>query len=925
MDSRNLVARAVRLALFAGLSGVVSLVPAYAEEEEGEDVAVQEKVTVTGTRIKRAEVEGPLPITIIDREEIVASGEISVAELLRSQTFNTFGSFKQRSGSSDGSQNFVSMRGLGPERTLVLLDGRRMPSSPTGSTSAQSLSMIPLAAVERVEVLRDGASAIYGADALAGVINIILRSDYEGIRLGWEIARPTQSGGDEDIYTLTGGVSGAKGNVTFGFEVNQQEIVFNRDREFTSYGTASLGFPSSYFAGLGADDPRNPTGEFLSVGVFADPRCPETLGSDPDFPWSARDGDICRYAYWGVSATEAENDTKNFFVDANYQINERTQFFARGLFGYNEVWGRYAPAPTWLGMDQDAPQNPTNPANPTNAEGQPFEGQSVEVDTDGDGIADTTIQGPFDLTVFYRNIPGGTRDFGFDDTLLDYVAGLQGTADWLGGTDWQMAAQWGEQTVDAKNAGTSLDTALQSAIDDGSYDVFGVFRPYGADEIAIASAATLTATVESRHRITGADGQLNFDAFQLDNGAVPVVLGFEYRDEDFDVDVDPQTEAGNVLGGSGGGDADMSGARVVKSLFAETLIPVFQPLELNLALRYDDYNDFGTTVNPKASIAYRPLDSLLLRASWGRGFQAPDMWELYSPQSFGLGFGIDSYRCSLTDEDADGDGRSDIDPGELPSGHPCLGSTNTTAVAGNPDLDPETSENWSAGFAWSPTQNLSLIADYYDIKIDDEVNWPADQRQLDNELRLRQAGATGNVVGDVTRRNSGLIETVGIKAENLTHAKTNGVDVEGNLSLAAGGLGDFSGTARWTHVFEFEQDWNDGVGPVDRAGDVFFPQDRVQMIITWSLGDVSATAVGNYIGDQEGTHAEWQDADERLDSFTTWDVQLAYTTPWNSLVTIGARNVFDEDPPQFKDGTDYDIYQHEIYGRVPYLRLEVDF
>ena len=511
------------------------------------------------------------------------------AELLRAQTFNTFGSFRQRSGDIRGSVNTVSMRGLGPWYTLVLVNGRRVASAPSFSSSVQNLSMIPLAAVERIEVLRDGASAIYGTDAMAGVINIILRSDYTGINLAYDIGRPEQSGGDEDAYSLTGGVSGAKGNVTFGMEVQQKEIVFNRDQEYTQGDLSPFGFPGSYYAYLQTGDPRNPLDHWLSVGDFADPRCPAKLGSDPDFPWSeetpspwAEDGTICRYAFWGESATEAENDTKSFFVDTIYELSDRAQLFARGIFTYHDVFGRYAPSPAFLDMSQSAPQNPTNPANAGNYRGDPFGGQSIDVDTDGDGVPDTTVEGPFDLSLAYRNIPGGNRDGHFDDTMLDYMAGVRGTVDWLGGVDWELAAQWSEQNSDGKFQGQVLGPNLQAEIDSGNFDVFGVFGPYGDDERAAAQKASATSSYSARHRITGGDGQISFDALQLDNGPVAVALGFEYRDEYFEFGQDEQTAAGNIGGGLAG-VPNFDGSRVVKSLFAETLIPVFSTLDANLA------------------------------------------------------------------------------------------------------------------------------------------------------------------------------------------------------------------------------------------------------------------------------------------------------------------------------------------------------
>ncbi|MGD2032071.1 MAG: TonB-dependent receptor plug domain-containing protein, partial [Gammaproteobacteria bacterium] len=464
MTERNPVRDAVRYALTAGVAA--SFVGAPAATLAQDDVAVQDKVTVTGSRIKRVDIEGPSPVSVISREDIDASGEISVAEVLRGSSFNTFGSFRNSSGSSAQSQNVVSLRGLGGQRTLVLLDGRRITGSPTfGAGSATNLTTIPLAAVERIEVLRDGASAIYGSDAVGGVINIILRKDYEGMHLTYGVGRPTQTGGDEDSASIVGGVSGAKGNITFGFDWQSKQIIFQGDRSFSATGLSAFGFPGSYFAYLTTNDPRNtaraftedtdgdgtadsnlqPT--FLSVGTFPDPRCPTTLGESDQFPASQLDASagLCRYNYAGVAANEADNDTKSFFINANYDINESTTFFTRGTFTHGESFGRYAPSPftsPFPTMSAVNGNNPTVPGATQVSTGSPYGGQSAPVDTDGDGTADSTVEGPFDISLYYRNVPGGFRDTNVEDTLVDYMAGLQGTVDFLGGMDWELGAQW---------------------------------------------------------------------------------------------------------------------------------------------------------------------------------------------------------------------------------------------------------------------------------------------------------------------------------------------------------------------------------------------------------------------------------------------------------------------------------------------------
>jgi iron complex outermembrane receptor protein len=496
--------------------------------------------------------------------------------------------------------------------------------------------------------------------------------------------------------------------------------------------------------------------------------------------------------------------------------------------------------------------------------------------------------------------------------------------DWLGGADWELAAQWSEQTSNHDSAGQVLTPFLQGEIDAGTFDIFGVLGPYGDDEIASAIRATATASFDTRHRITGGDGQITFDAFQLDNGPVPVALGFEYRDEDFDVSFDEQTKAG-AFGGGNDDTQDMSGARVVKSVFAETAIPVLSSLEVGLAGRYDDYNDFGTTVNPKVNVQFRPLETLLLRASYGTGFKAPEVEFLYAPP-FSTGDAvIDTWGCSQTPEDVDGDGRADVDESELSQSHPCVEQWYNSVWSGNPDLDPEESDNWTAGLVFSPTTDLSLILDYYNIELH-EMIWGEDpQSKVDEEFELRQAGETGSRVGRVARATSGRIERLFYTVENIDTVKTDGLDAEIRYAFTVGPVGDFTTTLRWTHVLSYEQDYaRNEEGMQDWVGHVGHPQDRGQLTINWNLGNYAATIVGNYISDQDGGRP-WDEEDDHLASFTTWDVQASYSTPWNGQITVGARNILDRDPPRSNTGEGYDMTQHEIYGRVPYLRLEQDF
>ena len=949
MIDNNTVRGAVRYALAAGVAASFAGVPAAVLAQD--DVAVQDKVTVTGSRIKRVDIEGPSPISVISREDIDASGEISVAEVLRGSSFNSFGSFRQRSGSSAQSQSVVSLRGLGGQRTLVLMDGRRVTGSTTFNGGAGvNLNTIPLAAVERIEVLRDGASAIYGSDAIGGVINIIMRKDFEGMHLSWGIGRPTQTGGDEDSYSIVGGVSGAKGNVTFGFDNQQKEIIFQGDRSFSATGLSAFGYPGSYFAYLTTNDPRNPTGSFLSVGTFPDPRCPAGLGS-PEFPASTTssfgtpDGQgLCQYNYAGVAANEADNDTKSFFLNANYDINETTTFFARGTFTQNESFGRYAPSPFTSPlptMTQNNPNNPTDPVNnPTNALGQPFAGQSV--DTDGDGTAD--LDGPFTITSFYRNVPGGFRDTFVDDTLVDYLAGVQGTVNWLGGMDWEVGGQYSQQKSDSESPGLGLAAAIQSQIDSGALDIYaanndtGDFNQ-GIDQgfLAGTQAAAATSINDAETRIASGDFTVNFDAFQMDNGPVPVALGVEYRDEDFSQNFDEQANAGQLQGTSGGADA--TGARSVKALFGETTIPIFSMLDINLAARFEDYNDFGTTFNPKISASFRPFDSLLLRGSWGQGFRAPSMTELYSSTSQSFNGAIDTLSCANSPTGDPNTGRDPTDPTgqNVPPGNPCVLTQYQNFQSGNRSIGAEESTSWNAGLVWNPLDDLSIALDWFDIELEDEIGFASMQGLFDEEFNLRQGGdtgvpfnttagggASGVLVGSVVRNPNNLrLVTVLRPNTNFAKRETDGLDIESSYAFGLGAIGDFRATTQWTYVNEYERDEADGLGLRDPQ--FFDPEHRGTLGLNWALGDFGANVLFNYIASSSIEDANGIKTND-LDSYQTWDMSATYATPWNGTVTVGARNIFDEDPPTSVGigSPFYSNYLHDVYGRVPYVRYEQD-
>lgn len=931
MKKRNPISEAVRYALSAGVAASL-VAPQVVMAQEEEDVADQGLITVTGSRIKRVDIEGPSPVVTISREDIDTTGDITVADVLRATPYNTFGSFTPRSGTGNANGNAaVSLRGLGSNRTLVLLDGRRMSGGALAGASTQNLNVIPFAAVERIEILNDGASAVYGSDAVGGVVNVILRKDYEGVKLYGQVGRPTQEGGDEDSYGIVGGISSGKGNITFALDHAERQHLTSADRAFTRTGLSPFGFPGTMFVTT-----TDQFGNFIDLGGLADPRCPTGgLGSSAEFPNSFvrgnsfTSGTECAFNFAGAGGdSEAGIDRNSIFVQGNYNIDENTQIFARGIFGKQDNFGRYAPAPIAgpiLSMSANNPNNPTNPAafggqfsvlpGPVfNANGDQLGvGNCIfspsDPDQDPDPGCDTALMqnytGPFPLpTIAYRNVPGGARNSLGTTSFEDYLLGFRGFVDWFGGADWEIGAQYSEQRNDNIQQGLAFANILQNRVDDGSFDIFGVNGPTSP---TVAASAGHEGFTNRLHRVSSVDGTLIFNVGELPGGPLGLAVGTEYRDEKFDDNQDAAQNAFIVAGSAGG--ADVTGARAVFALFTEANIPVLPNLEVSLAGRYDKYNDFGTTTNPKLSVGFRPIDSLLLRASYGMGFRAPSMTELYSSASLSNNGAVDTTRCNNT-------GQQNVDPSTLPSGHPCLTVQFTNVRGGNTNLDAETSDSLTVGAVWSPLDDLTFSINYFDIQVDDEIRFLPIQSSLNLEFQQNMGGLQGTSL--VSRNVNGSVNTIAANFQNIAATRTDGFDVEVAYGFSPGQVGDFDLRLLATSVSTFERDLGDGNG-FNRLAGTFDPDFRANGSLTWSRGDWSANIQGNHITDTTNGAAVF------LDSYTTWDLQVDWATPWNGRITVGARNIFDEDPPTATNFQNiYSNQLHDIFGRVPYIRYEQD-
>lgn len=882
----NLIAKAVRYALATGVAATfVSAPAAFAAEDDD-----AETITVTGSRIKRTDVEGPSPVTVISREDIDASGDVTVAEVLRSSSFNSFGSFREQSGFGGGAigQAQISLRGLGSQRTLVLIDGRRMASTGSSGGNVQNLNQIPLEIVERIDVLRDGASAIYGSDAIAGVINVITRKDYEGLTIRGGHENPSSlDSGDSYRLALTSGISSAKGNLTVSVDHFERDAIYDRDfDEFAvapdSGGFTSFGFPGTYIN--------------LATGqAVADPRCPLLPGDSALFPnsytWdgssAASYGQPADPAGDSICAYNFAADTKLFpgvkrdsiFVNGRYDISNNVTFVTRAIFGHNETQGRFAGAPVTTPFPTMAADNPTNPTL---------------------GQADNAP-----LLLLMRTVPNGFRNTTVQENVQDVFAGIEGSADLFGGMDWQLGAQHVRNRIISQTENLANKRSIQNAIDDATLDFFNVAglddATWLAQTSAILQGFNHTGVYEAEVKNFTVDGLAQWDLFQLNSGAVPVVVGFEYYDQDFTQINDPESNQ-LIIAGTSGGD-NITAGRHVASLFAEINVPLLDTVELNVAARYDDYSDFGSTTNPKVGLSWRPFDELLIRGSYGEGFRAPSMSELYGNVSESFPPAIDVVGC------ANGVAL-------------CTPTQYRAFFGGNPDLGPEESESWTAGAVWAPTQDLSMEVSFYHIEFTGQIATISLQQAFNNESQ----GDTSLV----TRNADGTVNNVQLTNTNLEGVETEGLDFNINYRLDFGDVGEFTFGMDVSKILKFDQDTvgSDAAGnPIVITtafdGRVGFPDLRGTTHTTWKLGNFDASWDMLWIDSQS------DDADFGTnDTWLSHDFQVGYNTPWDGRIVLGVRNAFEEDLPI--NAPDYgwqplDFALYDPTGRVPYVRYEQNF
>ena len=888
----------------------------------------RERIEVTGTNIKRTDTETPSVVQVITREQIERSGATSVAELLREipaiaggslQDFNQVGSF------SAGSQT-ASLRGLGQVATLVLLNGRRIAPSPTadpnfGQGTGFNLNTIPLSAIERIEILKDGASAIYGSDAIAGVINIILRKDYRGGEVAlshWQ---------NEDGRYRANQLSGSVGFGDLGrdrYNVLVAAEFFKRDA--TSLADAGSGIRSDAYRILtgrltalsALSYPPNVrresspgSGVFLASGRLpVDPRCPPELRVT-----IAGTGGIqeCRFSTLDYQDEQSPIERKGVMGRATFQLSATTTAFVEA--GFTRSDATFNSQPTSL--DAAAPSTWFNRA--------------------GDRFSYTLIlpighpdnPNNFRIGLRYRFVDlGGAKDEIQSDATRA-LAGLNGV--W-GGWDWESAVLYSSSKRTDRWNGSLYFPALQAAVNNGTYRFFGT----NSQELLDSLHPVNTSSGESK--ITSWDLKGSRELAQWRNGPLGLAAGLELRREQMDIVSDPRIVAGDFVGLA---SSTVNGSRNVSTLYAELSAPILKNVETSLAARYDHYSDFGNSFTPKVGFKWNATDTLAARGTWGRGFRAPSLFQISSAnvQAFNTGI-IDPVRCPNPPTPAPGGETED-----------CNRSI-STLIQANTDLQPEKSTSHTLGFIWSPDNNFSASADVWYVHRTNFIDRFSSTVVIQNEFNPNFTGGTviRNPNPDTWLPcipNSGPIQSTIRRFNNFGDTALRGVDIDMRATRPLGEWGKLTLDASGTYYDKMLWQLAKGVPYVSGAGNFYVfeaPRWKGQATLVWDVRDFSFLGRYNYVGRwYYGDPVTTGGADGGtcylsptsatraylgecyVSSWETYDLGVAFKGLRNLTLGFQIRNVMDKAAPYDPNQTTlgFNPIFHNPYGR--YFQATVSY
>lgn len=841
---------------------VAAAFPSFSAAQE------MERVVVTGSSIRTTQKEGASAVQVIGARELAATGKTNVADVLRSLSANSGNSYNEQfTGSFSAGTSGLSLRGLGQKNTLVLVNGKRVSSYATAQNLQEvfvDLNSLPMAAVQRIEVLKDGASSVYGSDAVAGVVNIILYKEFKGTQASVQVGKSTEgTGQDERSFALQTGAGdlAEKGwSVVFSVDgtkrdkLQQSDVAWLRDSDFRDQRGGTLAWtPTNYF---GTDPTRLLGG--VQGPLALQPYAELTPG---------KSGQVLAYNPAQYKTLIPGIERLHSSLRGTLKLGDNAEAYADLLYGYSKAEQTFS-APLTVGSGLRAWNNARQ------------------------ALDDIAVV----LPVGHPNNPGSTP-LPFNATLFDLgprmkqdkvdfhrvLFGVNGS--WQG---WDYDASLGHSASKMKETVQNFVNRyeFEKVLAEGSYN----FADQSQNSEAVRERLRLSTLRPAEAQLLVADFTASRTLAELPAGALGFAVGAQWRQEKMDSQTSEAVLSGTELRPA---INIIDGQRKVAALFSELNIPVLKDLTVNLAGRADHYDDFGSAFSPKGSVRYQAAPWLLLRGTVSRGFRAPSLPEITNSTAVSYGSVVDA--------------RDPITPTQA------RGVTNITRA--NDALRPERSKNFNLGFVVAPNANSSVGIDYYRIKTHGVIGTESAENILANE-----ASAPEKVARDL----DGRIVTLYRQYANMGDREASGIDIDLRHRIRNTGWGSLNLNAQLSRVFKYAEPLSTGAALTNGAGTNYFgsiPKWRGVSSATWELGAWSNTLTWNYVDGYTQPTRNF----EPVSSNATFDLNLGYKVNEATSVNFIVLNLTDKRPSWTTSTAFFDNTQTDPRGRFASLRLTHTF
>lgn len=938
------------------------------------DQAAIEEITVTGSRIQREDLTANSPIEVITQEEIRATNTTNLEEFLRERP-----QFTQALGANTNNGNpgaaTVDLRNLGEERTLVLVNGKRF--TPYDYYGAVDLSMIPTSLVKRVEIITGGASAVYGTDAIAGVVNFIMVDDFEGAEFDVSTFSTTENDAKRQDYSVTLGTNFAdgRGNVVFNAGFTDQDAVTQADRDF---GTQSLDSEDlSPFGSYTTPQGTVITGSFpgdLTQGFVQFDSNSDTV---PPFG-------TYNFNPWNLFQTPQEKTTATLL--GHFDVSDSLRATARVSWANNKVDTVIAPTGTFFyPFTLDYVNNPyLGPAAQTffgNVDNGECDASGPLTDADGftlgcvGGPAATAGDGLVDILYGRRLVELGTRNSFYENETLQYVLGLEGELN--DSTQWEVFYQKGETDRTQRFENDVSYTRVAEAFN----AVSGIGGPecasgnpdcapanlFGAGNLSAEAANYIRLDIseqdDTEQQVFGASltGETGFAIPSADSD-ISYAVGFEWRKDEGRGRPDANYASGDAVGF---GSASPVTAEIdIQELFAESLIPVLPMLTFEVGVRYSEYensasfagqptvsSDF-TDTSYKVGADLQIIEDLRARFMFQHAVRAPNLAEIGLPPTPSIG-DLDNDPCEGATDPAIQAlcAATGVPGGSVAAGTSIIAGQVGNFLGGNPSLDPESADTYTIGLVYTPAAvpGLEASVDYYDITIEDVITQLSEQ-EIVNSCYTAGGSATSDFCQRIHRSAFGGLNagsTVGVDVSLLNSAEetAKGLDINLNygLDLAEMGSLDFGLIATYSMEHEFQSSPSaatyDCVGLVGATCTRPDPEWRWTQSTTWQMGGMRLDLIWRYIDSLKqdsielagSSPADW--AEPSIDSYSYFDLAGSYSVNDTWTVRAGIDNLFDDEPPVVgntyggtaeNSGNTYPS-TYDVLGRAYFLGVNASF